>query len=80
MDRETSVRQLLSRHEHWDMAVIGGGRLASESPSMPPHAGTPFASSEQSDFGKGTKAAPPSWSTAGCVTFSKATCLSSWKR
>ncbi len=54
MDRETSVRQLLSRHEPWDMAVIGGGATGVGIAVDAASRGYSVCLVEQSDFGKGT--------------------------
>jgi len=54
MDRNTSLQQLLSRHDPWDMAVIGGGATGGGIAVDAASRGYSVCLVEQSDFGKGT--------------------------
>src|SRR5579862_6242403 len=54
MDRQSSLRQLLSRHEPWDMAIIGGGATGVGIAVDAASRGYSVCLVEQSDFGKGT--------------------------
>jgi glycerol-3-phosphate dehydrogenase len=54
MDRDTSVRRLLSRPEPWDLAVIGGGATGVGVAVDAASRGYAVCLVEQSDFGKGT--------------------------
>src|ERR1700758_438446 len=54
MNRDTSVRRLLSRPEPWDLAVIGGGATGVGVAVDAAARGYAVCLVEQSDFGKGT--------------------------
>jgi glycerol-3-phosphate dehydrogenase len=54
MDRDRSLRQLLTRDEPWDMAIIGGGATGVGVAVDAASRGYSVCLVEQSDFGKGT--------------------------
>jgi glycerol-3-phosphate dehydrogenase len=54
MDREASLSRLTSRHEPWDMAIIGGGATGVGIAVDAASRGYSVCLVEQSDFGKGT--------------------------